>query len=96
MIQHEKRVKHKFLLPWQHVRFQTPFILFWKYSFNYLTGKHFQTIAVKIVLECQCIREVSEIQLLPYWGVENEIIVFLINEGSNRECGYGNKIFYIL
>ena len=29
-------------------------------------------------------------------GVENEIIVFLINEGSNRECCYGNKIFHIL
>ena len=32
----------------------------------------------------------------PYWGVENEIIVFLINEGSNRECCHGNKIFDIL
>ena len=28
-------------------------------------------------------------------GVENEIIVFLINEGSNRGCN-GNKIFDIL
>ena len=29
-------------------------------------------------------------------GVENEIIVFLSNEGSNRECCHGNKIFDIL
>ena len=28
--------------------------------------------------------------------VENEIIVFLINEGSNQECCDRNKIFYIL
>ena len=31
-----------------------------------------------------------------HWGVENEVIVFLINEGSNRECCHGNKIFDIL
>ena len=37
-----------------------------------------------------------EILLCPSWGVENETIVFLINEGSNRECCHGNKIFYIL
>ena len=30
------------------------------------------------------------------WGVENEIIAFLINEGSNREYCDGNKIFDIL
>ena len=35
-------------------------------------------------------------QLWPYWGVENKIIVFPINEGSNRERCHGNKIFYIL
>ena len=29
-------------------------------------------------------------------GVENEIIVFLINEASYRECCHGNKIFDIL
>ena len=29
-------------------------------------------------------------------GVENEIIKFLISEGSNRECCHGNKIFDIL
>ena len=34
-----------------------------------------------------------EIPLWPYWGVENEIIVFLINEDLNRECCHGNKIF---
>ena len=27
---------------------------------------------------------------------KNEIIVLLINEGSNRECCHSNKIFYIL
>ena len=36
-----------------------------------------------------------EIPLWPYWGVENEIIVFLINEGSNRECCQGNKIVFM-
>ena len=36
-----------FLFPWQHVRFQTPFLLLLKYSFNYLTGKQFQPIVVK-------------------------------------------------
>ena len=25
------------------------------------------------------------------WGVENETIVFLINEGLNRECCHDNK-----
>ena len=29
-------------------------------------------------------------------GVENKLIVFPINEGSNRECCHGNKIFHIL
>ena len=29
-------------------------------------------------------------------GAENEIIVFLISEGSNRECCQGNKNFDIL
>ena len=29
-------------------------------------------------------------------GVENEIIVFLISEGSNRECCHGNKKIAIL
>ena len=29
-------------------------------------------------------------------GVENEIIMFLINEDANRECCNGNKIFHIL
>ena len=29
-------------------------------------------------------------------GVEDEIIAFLINEGSKRECCHGNKIFDIL
>ena len=37
-----------------------------------------------------------ETPLRSYWGIENEIIVFLINEGSNRECCHGNKIFDIL
>ena len=32
----------------------------------------------------------------PYWGVEKEIIVFLMNEGWNRECCHGNKMLYIL
>ena len=31
----------------RHVRFQTPFVLFLKYSFYYLTGKQFQTVVVK-------------------------------------------------
>ena len=34
--------------------------------------------------------------IVAYWGVENEIIVFLIDEGSNRECCHDNKIFDIL
>ena len=37
-----------------------------------------------------------EIPMWPHWGLENEIIVFIINEGSNRECCNGNQIFYIL
>ena len=32
-----------------------------------------------------------ETPLRSYWGVENEIIVFLINEGSNRECSMATK-----
>ena len=32
----------------------------------------------------------------PHWGVENEIIVFPINEGSNRQCCRDNKMFYVL
>ena len=35
-------------------------------------------------------------KLLAYWGVENEIIVFLINEGWNPECCHGNKMFCML
>ena len=38
----------------------------------------------------------KEIPLWPYWEVENEIIVLLINEGSNRECCHDNKISDIL
>ena len=34
--------------------------------------------------------------IVAHWGVENEIIMFLINKGSNREYCHGNKIFYIL
>ena len=37
-----------------------------------------------------------ETPLWPYWGVENEIIVFLISEGLTRECCHGNKQFDIL
>ena len=37
-----------------------------------------------------------EIPLWPYRGIENEIIVFLINESSNRECCHDNKMFNIL
>ena len=37
----------KLSLPLQRVRFQTPFLLFLKCSFNYLTGEQFQPIAVK-------------------------------------------------
>ena len=33
---------------------------------------------------------------MPYWGVENEIFVFLINEDSNKERYHGNKMFDIL
>ena len=65
---------------------------------NNLPGKQFQTIAVK-----KCSRNANVYQkqakshcAWPYWGVENEIIVFLVNEGSNRECCHVNKIFYIL
>ena len=38
-------------------------------------------------------QEKSHVALL---GVENETIVFLINEDLNRECCHGNKIFDIL
>ena len=40
--------------------------------------------------------EARKIPLWPHWRVENEIIVFLINEGPNQECCHGNKTFYIL
>ena len=50
----------------------------------------------KLFWECQCISKASEIPLWPYWGVESEIVVFLINGDSNQECCQGNKIFHIL
>ena len=34
--------------------------------------------------------------IMAFLGVDKEIIVFLINEGSNKECCHGNKIFDIL
>ena len=34
--------------------------------------------------------------IVAHWELETEIIVFLINEGLNRECCHGNKIFDIL
>ena len=40
--------------------------------------------------------EAREIPLSPWWGVENGILLFLINEGLNWKCFHGNKIFYIL
>ena len=46
--------------------------------------------------ECQRTPEAREIRLCPYWGVENEILLFLINEGSRRGYCHGNKTFYIL
>ena len=38
-----------------------------------------------------------EMPLCPYWGVENEIIVFLINEGLNENVAMATKylIFWI-
>ena len=32
----------------------------------------------------------------PTGGSKNDIIVFLINETSDRECCHGNKMFHIL
>ena len=40
--------------------------------------------------------ESKEISLWPYWRVEIEITVFLINGGLNQECFHRNKMFYIL
>ena len=50
----------------------------------------------KLSEECQCTPEAREIPLCPFWGVEIEILLFLINEGLNQECCHDNKIFYIL
>ena len=47
MIQHEKNTKNKFLFPYQHARFQTPFLSFFKCFFNNPTDKEFQPVAVK-------------------------------------------------
>ena len=52
------------------------FYYFKKYSFNYLTHKQFQTIAVK-----KCIPNARKIPLWPHGEAESKIIVFLINEG---------------
>ena len=45
----------------------------------------------KLFQECKCILKAREILLWPYWGAENEIIVFLINEGSNRSFILANR-----
>ena len=37
----------------------------------------------KLSKECQCTPEAREIPLIPKWGVENGILLFLINEGLN-------------
>ena len=50
----------------------------------------------KLFWEFQCTQKAKEILLWLYWGVENEIIVFLINGDLNRECYHGNKVVYIL
>ena len=67
MKQDEKNAKAYFLLPWQHVRSQATFLLFLKYSFNYLTGKQFHTVAVK-----NCSRSASVIQ-----SKRNAVVVLL-------------------
>ena len=56
-----------------------------KYPFNHLTGERFQTMMVK---NCSVnvpmnTKSKRNLILCPYWEVENEIIVFLINEGFN-------------
>ena len=62
----EKDENKKFLLPWQHVRFKTPFLLFLKYSFNHLTGRqYFRLLLSKLFQECQCIQKVNEIHYGP-------------------------------
>ena len=67
----------------------------WINNFNYLTGKQCQAIAVKRCSSGSAnAYQKREIPLCPYWRVENEIIVFLTNEGLNWECCHGNKIFY--
>ena len=49
-----------------------------------------------LCLEPMCKPKAREIPFWPYWGVQNEITVFPIDEGSNQECCHGNKMFYIL
>ena len=69
MEQDEKNTKTYFLLPYQHVRSQAPFLLFLKYSFNDLTGKQFQTVAVK---HCSRSASVKQNQEKPDCGPSGE------------------------
>ena len=50
----------------------------------------------KLSQECQCTPEARNVLICPYWGVENGILLFLINEALSRKGCHGNKKFYIL
>ena len=49
----------------------------------------------EVLRSCHPPKKIWNVHLWPFWRAENEIIVFLINEGLNRECCHGNKIFDI-
>ena len=87
-----KPKKHNFFVVIAMCQVPIPFSYFFKYPFNYLTGQWFQAIVVKNWHGKQKQEKFHK----SIMGVENGILLFLINEGLNWKCFHGNNFFYIL
>ena len=97
MIQHEKNTKTRIFCSHSNMLgSKSLFYHFLNIPLIIQLVNNLKYCSQKLIQECQRISKAREIQLWPCWGIENEIVVFLINEGSNLECYHGNKIFDIL